>query len=116
MRVHLPALGIFTSSLPALNPPTRCYLSETADSIRRSKQERHSSSFKNMEWRQSNSARSFGNENRNSNARLRNSQPGKCAKRSTVLNGKAESLRLLFFLRGRRPPRSTLFPYTTLFR
>src|SRR5215211_9262332 len=30
--------------------------------------------------------------------------------------GWAERLRLLFFLMIRRPPRSTLFPYTTLFR
>src|SRR6266403_2317270 len=28
----------------------------------------------------------------------------------------ARSVRSLFFLRIRRPPRSTLFPYTTLFR
>src|SRR5476649_2708763 len=31
-------------------------------------------------------------------------------------DGLASDLRLLFFLMIRRPPRSTLFPYTTLFR
>src|SRR6266542_6822252 len=32
------------------------------------------------------------------------------------MSGKGISLTLLFFLVRRRPPRSTLFPYTTLFR
>src|SRR3954464_8186609 len=37
--------------------------------------------------------------------------------RSTTLpGGRSRRQRLLFFLMIRRPPRSTLFPYTTLFR
>src|SRR6185503_20336066 len=33
-----------------------------------------------------------------------------------VMNAEALTTQLLFFLMIRRPPRSTLFPYTTLFR
>src|SRR5476649_1168608 len=42
---------------------------------------------------------------------------GRCARpNSNSTDPRVLTIRLIFFLRMRRPPRSTLFPYTTLFR
>src|SRR6266508_2726399 len=43
-------------------------------------------------------------------------EPQQRSASNTLLRLKAYVLRFVFFLMIRRPPRSTLFPYTTLFR
>src|SRR5690242_19729632 len=65
MKVHLPAPGIFTSSLRGLSLPTRCYLSAIADSIKPLKLAHPSNSFKSMEWRLSNLVKSFVSASQN---------------------------------------------------